>query len=104
MTRSESIRRCLLDGPATTAEISTSLQLSRRSVQVGLWVLQTQTEVRVQTGVRVANGSSRGLQIYELTARGRAKARGRGAERRAVMPISPPAHRPLIGQNKKGKP
>jgi predicted ArsR family transcriptional regulator len=70
MTRNESIRRCLLNGDATSTEIAAILQISPRSARVGLWLLQTQLHV-TQTGLLVPSERGQSLKLYTLTRFGR---------------------------------
>jgi predicted ArsR family transcriptional regulator len=78
-TRSEILRRALVDAPSTEAELATVLGLSSRQVIVGLWVLKNQGHVR-RAGA-VANpaygecGQRKTLVLYELTGSGRHKQR-----------------------------
>lgn len=78
-SRVELIRRCLAEGPATSVELSVTLNLSRRRVRVGLWILQTELQVRSKPGIRIKDERGYPLKLYELTARGRAKAKGAAA-------------------------
>ena len=68
------VRRALAEGPSTAAELSAVLNMTKRNINVALWVLQTQGHVE-KAGV-VPNldwvWGKRWLQLYRLTARGRA--------------------------------
>lgn len=71
LTRNGRIRACLLEGPATSAEIAASLGITRRSARVGLWVLTTQGHIRRTEGRIIADAPrSRRLIVWELTPRG----------------------------------
>lgn len=75
-SRNGRIRECLLAGPSTSVELSTTLGLTRREVCVGLLVLQRLNHVRSKPGIRIRMESGGPpLKLYELTKAGSAKAR-----------------------------
>jgi predicted ArsR family transcriptional regulator len=69
MSRNERIRRLLREGPSTTEEIAASLDIPRRSAQIGVWVLQSIAHVQSDRR-RVPNERNWPLKLYRLTPRG----------------------------------
>jgi predicted ArsR family transcriptional regulator len=67
-TRSARIFECLESGPCTSADVAAILGITPRSARVGIWLLQSQGQVR-STGRSVPSTSGRPYLIYELTRR-----------------------------------
>lgn len=75
MTRNQRIRLLLLEGPATTSEISASIRIKPISVRIGIWDLQKRGHVD-SIGSMVPERSATGwirsnLLIYRLTQTGK---------------------------------
>lgn len=74
----EQLRAALVDGPATVGELALELtQFSVREVQIGVWVLTSTGQAQVAGKVPnldPGQGRRRRLNLYELTARGIARA------------------------------
>jgi osmotically-inducible protein OsmY len=74
-SRSQRIRECLNEGPGTSLEVALELGLSKRNAHVGIWVLREQGHVQI-SGKHPREGQRKNaVNIYELTARGRAALR-----------------------------
>ena len=80
ISRSQQIRQLLLEGPATASELTLATSLTKRSINVGLWVLQNQHHVVTHRYVEFPEGKRR-LKLYELTPHGRAVVKVRAAMR-----------------------
>jgi predicted transcriptional regulator len=71
MTRNARIRRCLAQAPSTSHEIAFITGMTRRTVQIGLWILRRQGHV-VSIREIPRPGKGRPIKLYDLTAKGRA--------------------------------
>lgn len=71
------VRRALAAAPSTALELATILGMTRRNVNVAIWCLQTQGDVRCIGDVPHPEWTRgrRCLKLYDLTPRGRQKAR-----------------------------
>jgi hypothetical protein len=83
------IRRALLEGPATSAELKHTAgfrKIKRRTIQVGLYILTETDQVKVVGTVPHERTTGRAPLLYQLTAKGEKIARyGRIVTRRVLV-------------------
>ncbi len=68
---SKKLRDALSEGPGTVGELADELQLPRRKVQIGMWILtHTNQATAIAKVPRDIDRGSSTRKLYELTPRG----------------------------------